>query len=257
MGYVPERQVDARGRIVFTVYWECLSSMNVDYSVFVSVKGRDLQEVGKLDAYPHRGLLATSACPQGAVFADEYRIPIAPSAQRPALLRAEIGLNDWRVGRRASIKDGAGNPIEHVFIDVAGLPSSITPPAPEIQTHFEFGGMIRLLGYTLTEHDGAIDLDLQWLALTQPPLDYTLFVHVLDDAGAQIEAHDAPPLAGDYPTSYWQLGEVVLDQRTLMLPQGEIRLAIGWYRPPDGPRLSVIDSRGVRLPDDRIVISLD
>jgi hypothetical protein len=126
-----------------------------------------------------------------------------------------------------------------------------------MQTDFEFGGMIRLDGYTLSKHATTIDLDLQWSVLAQPPIDYTVFVHMLDDAGNLLQPWDAPPLQGEYPTSYWQTGEVILDRRTLELPHGAARLVLGWYQPPAGPRLSVIDSNGASLPDDRIIITLD
>ncbi|MGH2592845.1 MAG: hypothetical protein ACRDGG_04970, partial [Anaerolineae bacterium] len=72
IGVVPSRRVDADGRLSFTIYWQCLMSMRENYSVFVSVKGHSLTEVGKLDAYPHRGLFATSDCPPNAVLADRY-----------------------------------------------------------------------------------------------------------------------------------------------------------------------------------------
>ena len=69
--------------------------MQADYSVFVIVYGRGLEEVGKRDAYPDRGLYATRQCQPGMIFADPYRIPTKPDAARPTVLRAQIGVKDW------------------------------------------------------------------------------------------------------------------------------------------------------------------
>lgn len=262
LGMTSSSEVGPDGRLSFALYWQCLRPMREDYSVFVSVKGRLLAEVGKLDAYPDRGLFATSDCPAGAIFADRYRMPIDPSAQRPTLLRAHIGLVDRATRRQAMQIDGAGKLLSALVVDLAALPSTAGLPIPEMHAEIDFGGVIRLLGYTLSR-DGAlpgfITLDLHWLARQKPPDDYTVSLHLLDSRDAIAAQWDAQPLNGDYPTSWWQAGEQVLDSRTLPLPPdlppGAYRLALGLYRAPDGPRLPVVDA-GVRLPYDRIVLDL-
>lgn len=263
IGVAPSRQITPDGRLSFTVYWQCLASMRQNYSVFVSVKGRRLAEVGKRDAYPYRGLLATNDCPAGAIFADPYRLPIDPAAQRPTVLRAHIGLMDWPSRRLATIADGAGNPIPSLFVEAGALPPDIALRVPplEMGAAFDFGGVIQLAGYTLVMRQGVfggLGLALHWIARQPPTEDYTVFIHLLDDQGSTVAQWDAQPLDGDYPTSWWQPGVAVLDERVLPLPAnlpaGEYRLALGLYGAPAGPRLPVRDASNAPLPDDRVLI---
>jgi hypothetical protein len=76
---------------------------------------------------------------------------------------------------------------------------------------------------------------------------------------------DRPPLGGDYPTSYWEPGEVIQDNLIVPLSSredsedkllpGELWLRIGLYRSDDGLRLPVLDSTGQIVAD--AVTSLD
>jgi hypothetical protein len=260
IGVASSRQVESNNRASFVIYWQCLTRMSENYSVFVSLKGRHLAEVGKLDAYPRRGLFATSDCPAGAVFADAYRIPIEADIERPVLLRAQIGLTDWTARQSATLTDGAGNPILALLFDIAPLPSVADVPAPVTRTDVAFGDVIRLDGYTLTEDAArhSLQLDLHWSTMQPPPDDYTVFVHLLDAHETLIAQWDEQPLAGDYPTRWWQPGEHVLDSRTLPLPvdlaPGRYHLAIGLYRAPDGVRLPARDAGNAPVPGDRVLI---
>ena len=272
LGVVPFRRVDSNGQLRIMLYWQCLVPMETNYSVSISAKGRGLAEIGKIDAYPHRGLLATGDCPAGAIFADEYRIPLDPDAQRPALVRAHVNLIDWSRRRWAALADGAGNPIPALIFDASALPSPVAWPAksptegsgePAVSSRITFGDVIRLDGYELNVAASAskqVALDLHWSALQRPPEDYTVFVHLLDSQGRMITQWDSQPLNGDYPTSWWQPGETVLDTRILPLPDdlpaGAYRLAIGLYRSVDGTRLPVRDAGQNPMPDNRVLIGL-
>lgn len=95
-------------------------------------------------------------------------------------------------------------------------------------------------------------VSLVWIARAQPSADYTVFVHVLDDAGALLAQHDGPPQAGARPTSLWRPGQSVVDVHEFVLPAdsaaGAITLVAGMYLPATGARLSFQDgSDGVRL----------
>jgi hypothetical protein len=54
---------------------------------------------------------------------------------------------------------------------------------------------------------------------------------------------DRPPLNGDYPTSLWDPGEVVLDEIVVHLPAelpgAEYTVQVGLYNFADGTRLAV------------------
>ena len=54
---------------------------------------------------------------------------------------------------------------------------------------------------------------------------------------------DDQPQAGTYPTSFWDAGEVVIDDRVIEIPadaaSGKYPIKIGLYRPEDGTRLTI------------------
>ena len=74
---------------------------------------------------------------------------------------------------------------------------------------------------------------------------YVVFVHLLDSAGTVITQWEAEPLAGQYPTSRWQPGEVVVDSFDLTLPADlkpdQYRLVAGMHPAPSGPPLPVVN----------------
>jgi hypothetical protein len=233
-----------------TLYWQCLKPVVADHSVFVIVYGRQLQEVGKRDAYPYHGLYATRQCQPGQIFADPYRIPVtANDAQRPTLLRAQIGLRD---GQMELAPSANGKPLSSVMLDVGKL----GPRAVEARQtlDYQIGDNFRLLDARLERANGEVNLALMWQAITSTPEAYTTFVHVLDGRGQLIGQADSPPLNGDYPTNLWSPGEIIVDSRPLLLPPEADRVTIGLYRLSDGTRLPIVDQTGQRVANDEVVL---
>jgi uncharacterized membrane protein len=80
-----------------------------------------------------------------------------------------------------------------------------------------------------------LTVTLWWTAEQPPPLDYSVSVFLLDDAGTLVAQHDAPPLEGASPTSTWQPGDLKYDIHPVVLPAslpaGTYRIAVKvyWY----------------------------
>jgi hypothetical protein len=106
-----------------------------------------------------------------------------------------------------------------------------------------FGGAIKLTGYRV-EQSTAVGVParvmLCWQSIKALPVDYTVFVHVIDVHGDTFTA-DAPPRGGTYPTSAWQPGDVVEDGHPLPAAVDLVigRASVGLYRPDTGERLSI------------------
>jgi hypothetical protein len=66
----------------------------------------------------------------------------------------------------------------------------------------------------------SVAVTLLWSATARPGADYTVFVHVLDSAGALVAQHDGTPRDGTRPTGTWAPGEQLLDRHTLTIPAG-------------------------------------
>jgi hypothetical protein len=235
----------------FTLYWQCLKPLAVDYSVFVIVYGRQLEEVGKRDAYPYHGLYATRQCEPGQIFADPYKIPLKPTAARPTILRAQIGLRDGQTKTELTAAAN-GQPLSSVMLDVGKLSPQAQEPYHTMD--YRVGDSFTLLDARIEQLNGAPQVSLTWQATTSPSEAYTTFVHVLDASGNSIGQADGPALNGDYPTDWWSPGETIVDVRPLPLPPAADRVTIGIYRLADGARLPIVDQNGQRVVNDEIVI---
>jgi hypothetical protein len=122
------------------------------------------------------------------------------------------------------------------------------------------GDRIRLLGYTLAaqtaDPGGQVGLTLYWQALVPVQTDYTAWVHLLG-ANDQIRGQgDGPLVGGFFPTSYWDPGELVVDERAVAVdadaPPGSYRLVAGLYILSTGQRLSAADGDRLALDEIRI-----
>jgi hypothetical protein len=235
----------------FTLYWQCLKPLTTDYSVFVIVYGRQLEEVGKRDAYPYHGLYATRQCEAGQVFADPYKIPLTPNASRPTVLRAQVGLRDG-LTRTELAATANGQPLSSVMLSVGKL-------NPRLQEYYDtmdyrVGDGLTLLDARIEPINGTPHLALTWHVTAMPAESYTTFVHVLDASGNPIGQADGPAFNGDYPTNWWSPGETIVDVRPLPLPPEADRVTIGLYRLADGARLPIVDQAGQRVVNDEIII---
>jgi hypothetical protein len=261
IGYHVTEPIGSATAAEFTLYWQCLKPIRADYSIFVIVYGRQLQEVGKRDAYPYRGLYATRQCLPGQIFADPYRIPVDSAALRPTLLRAQIGVKNWAQLDELKPSTG-GQPLPALIITAGQLPLTGAVAQPEVAAAYRLGDAIELAGYDTPRFDdrqGVLTYRLYWRVRQALPEDYTVFAHVLAADGEQIGQGDGQPFAGDYPTSIWRPGEVLMEERSVLLEGDASRaaaLVIGLYRLSDGARLPVLDAQGQPQPDNQIRVPL-
>jgi len=83
---------------------------------------------------------------------------------------------------------------------------------------------------------------------TNGPLaqDFTVFVHLVDEAGNLVTQHDGWPVMGTRPTGSWQAAEIISDGHMLevpaTLPAGMYRLRVGLYDGATGERLALVGS---------------
>jgi hypothetical protein len=94
-----------------------------------------------------------------------------------------------------------------------------------------------------------LSLVLYWQALRVLPYDYTVFVHLRDEAGRTVAQADHQPLAPIYPPTLWPVGQTVRATGTpILLPDtlaGTYNLWVGVYRLDTLERLPVVgDSSG-------------
>jgi hypothetical protein len=127
------------------------------------------------------------------------------------------------------------------------LPRTFTLPVdPElIASDAQWGAMIKLLGWRAREaEDDTVILVLRWQALTRIPASYKLFVHLVNTgSGELIAQEDTIPRNWQYPTHWWERGELVEDVVSISVDDGALPeqyvLQMGWYDEKSGERLPV------------------
>ena len=150
---------------------------------------------------------------------------------------------------------------ENLLLVTLSRPPDVTRerPAPESAGAWSLGDAIALIGYDAPERVApgeAFRVLLYWHARAAVPGDYTVFVHLLDAAGAAVVQADGKPVWWTFPTTQWEAGQYIRDEHILELdaefPGGDYTLSVGLYDAATGTRLDVKDAQGAPLPDGRI-----
>ncbi|MEJ2750509.1 MAG: hypothetical protein P8183_21770, partial [Anaerolineae bacterium] len=147
--------------------------------------------------------------------------------------------------------DSNGEPIFTAYERFPAETFSLTNPL-----NINFGGAITLLGYSMEPGhvNETIPLRLVWRVESQPPGDFTPFVHLEDAWGyrwGQVETFA-------YPAAQWQPGEIIVQQVAVPAPPGtppgaDYQLRVGLFDQASGERLPRLDGDG-RYAGDSFVI---
>lgn len=100
-------------------------------------------------------------------------------------------------------------------------------PRPELAAQLtpvsvEFGGQMAITG--VSGQSGALrpgdvaEVTVAWQALRQPDEDYSVFVHLVNDAEMIIAQADTMPGGGNYPTTQWREGETRVETYRVRIP---------------------------------------
>ncbi len=221
--------------LTVTLRWWSGGTGGGAYTAFVHLVDRAGAGVAGHDGLPLGGLYPVERWPRSQrsqPFPDRHRLSL-PADLPPGRYRLETGLYE------SDTLEPAGPRATLDFVTVGREPEL---PSGAPQARFTNGAALYLHGLEGERKPGSmVHLRLVWQAGPAGfDTDYTLFLHLLDAAGHIAQQWDAPPVGGWYPTSYWDGGEVVVDDHELdlspELAPGAYRLIAGLYR-ADGERL--------------------
>ena len=127
-------------------------------------------------------------------------------------------------------------------------PVQLSAYAPQSSSTAVWGEAIHLPGYTISQSDDMLHIDLYWQ--TNKPLDrsYVAFIHLIDADTGQIAAqNDAIPRDWTYPTFAWEPEEIIKDTRQLPLNEispGLYQVWVGLYDQETGERVLAANENG-------------
>lgn len=247
LGYdLPVREVKAGGGLPLVLYWRGLVQMRQDYTMFTQLLDAGQQRRGGYDRFPRENYNTYLWVP-GEVVADGFAVPV--DADAPAgVYTVRIGWYTRQDGQAVALPlVQNGQPLDQTSLVIGPVEVNGPPPGvvmalarPEHPLAVTLGQVIRLLGYDLSRQGRSLRLTLYWQSLAETNTDYTVFVHLQDEAGHIETQADGPPAQGRYPTGLWDPGEIIPHTATVMLPPagpGRYRLAVGLYNPLTGQRL--------------------
>ncbi len=235
---------NADGNLGINLYWRCLERMDGKYLVYLKLINDRFRVWGQADGPPDVGGMSTRFWKADMMFKGEWQMKVLPGTP-PGLYHVEVILYD--PGLQRSLEPEGG---ERLLLGPVELTRREAPTVESLDIEHpleaDLGGQVRLLGYNIESGfrpgDG-LHLTLFWQAARQMDSDYTVFVHLNDEAGRIRSQSDSQPVDGLYPTGRWQEGEIVRDQYDVLIPAeaapGEYRLEVGMYLAESGARLPV------------------
>jgi hypothetical protein len=246
LGYdLPQRRVQPGQGFPLTLHWRAEQSLGQHLIVFNHLLDQHNTQHGGADRIPQL-FYSTLLWASGEIVSDSYLVPVNVTAP-PGIYWLDIGLYPasqptFSLPLYANNQPTGANSLRLGPIKVGGPPPGVTISSaqPQQTLNISFGDRITLLGFTLIEDAQQPQLILYWQADRPIPSDYTVFVHVFDAGGQLVAQFDSPPAAGAYPTSLWEMGEIIVDERGLNnLSPGRYTLKVGLYDPLPDKRLPV------------------
>lgn len=233
--------------LAVTLYWQPQQRITADVQIYVQLLDRDGQKLAGIHDWPLREAYRVRAWQPGETMPLGYLLDVPPDLP-PGPYRLIAGPYDLIHQERIPLLDGQ----EYATVATLKVPLPPIVDAPEQALEAAFGDAIVLTGYTLSPTATGLDLALFWQAQASPQADYTVFVHLVDAAGQIAAQADGQPRGGTYPTSIWEVGETVLDRRSVAAPRGEYQVYVGLYQWQTMARLPVaLDGAA---PDDRLYL---
>ena len=173
----------------------------------------------------------------GETIQEKYRLPLPPPtpAGRYTLLLQPLDAAGQPLGEPESLGELTIDNIDRAY----NVPMDVARPLLDDC----LGEIICLRGAMMPAWAAApgetVELLLYWQALDEPQAVYTVFLHVLNDAGETVLSADHWP--GGLPSDIWDVGQVIEDRVPLALPAGlppgTYRVRLGLYTADDGRRL--------------------
>lgn len=205
--------------------WVALKPPATNYKVFVHLLDSTGHIISQHDGEPHNGLQPTSQWEPGVEIDDRVGIVIPPGTP-PGDYTLAMGLYRADTGARLTLKDGSDTlTLGSLTVSKRLVPRAALFYKPVQDAKFN---ALDAIGYQLTQTDYTrgefIPLVLYFQARANPSTDLNIQVQLRDQGDNVIAAVRAFPA---YPTSRWDMNEIVRDVQSLAIPQNAL---LGEYK---------------------------
>jgi hypothetical protein len=258
LGYDPDSvNLPDDSTLTISLYWRALRPVEGDYRIYLKLINGAYHVWGEQDARPFWDGFPTNEWEVDQVIFDPREIPVL-SGTPPGSYQLAVSLYDPYRSQALELDSGGELLLEPIEIPRRESPAltSLDIKHPQEAT---LDDKVRLLGYNIESGfrpgDG-IHLTLFWQCLEEMEQDYTVFTHLIDEQQNIWGQKDNQPVDGFYPTSQWEVGEIVRDQYDILIspetPPGKYPIEVGMYLAETGERLSV--SQGDQETGDRVLL---
>jgi hypothetical protein len=242
--------------LLTTFYWQAQAQPTAAYRAQLQLVNEGGTTVAQQSWPPGRADFPTNHWLPGQLVRDEQRFLI-PAGR---LDDPTVPLPDGRYGLDLGLLNEAGQamgqPVRLGELTITApprhfdLPAAVQPLAQDWILAAENQPVAQLRGYqlqpeTITPGE-PVSLTLYWQSVSPTPVSYSVFVHLLDEAGTILAQSDHIPAADRRPTAGWLPGEIVADTAVLFLPSGAppgpYQFRLGLYDAATGQRLTLLNS---------------
>jgi 4-amino-4-deoxy-L-arabinose transferase-like glycosyltransferase len=221
--------------VSIALYWRALKPIEEDDILHLAALDASGRSGWEESTWPEEGRAPTSGWRPGTLVRDVHLL------HAPALAAGvwNLQLDVYRPleGAPRLPINAAGNTVVNVGRFLRLPPQTAAASA---QPEAVFGGNLALLRHRQLVSGNDLQVGLQWRAAGRVNRDYTVFVHLLDGAGALVAQNDSQPGGGGFPTSLLPVGVTVDDAHVLpagALAPGDYQIEVGVYDASSGSRL--------------------
>jgi hypothetical protein len=263
LGYDLPSSVQAGQTVRLVLYYRIPSELGGrrNYSFFAHLVDERDYMWSQDDAFGY----PTSNWYGGDVVVQWLNVSVPPDTP-PSSYHFKIGLYDLDSGQTLAVLDGDGSPVatavtlEPFTIAKAAVP----PPAASLgipkPLQARVGDRFAFLGYDVSQRilnpGQSTHVSLYWQTTAKPDKDYLVFTYLVDEGGKVWPQSSRQALDGDYPTSLWEVGQVVRDRFDLVVdpetPRAVYELRVGLYDEEAQSYLPVVVSSEEGVPSESI-----
>ncbi len=244
VGYNLDRQEAAPGDpFLLTTFWQMDGGTDDDLIAHLALVDENGDTPFTQSFTPTRSDFPTSQWQDGDLWRGQhtFRLPVT----------LKSGIYAWQICLTADASSDENCIMEPLGRLTINAPKRVFEPPeshafPENRSH-AFGKsvtsapIVQLEGVNVVKMDGRMEITAVWHSITQTPISYRVFIHLLDEDGTLIAQSDGEPVHWTRPTTGWMAGEFVSDTHQLNGRGTEI--LIGLYDPETGERLVLDDGR--------------